>query len=104
MREDGVGHYIWFGGNKDVAVYQITDNRAQESAVQLLGNQFDGVLVTDDYAAYNAVDAKHQQMCWNHLRTCAKEIEQQIELAGASTSAAVNRVLPGTPALRPAHV
>ena len=103
-REDGVGHYIWFGGNKDVAVYQITDNRAQESAVQLLGNQFDGVLVTDDYAAYNAVDAKHQQTCWNHLRRPAKEIEQQIELAGASTSAAVNRVLPGTPALRPAHV
>jgi transposase len=86
-REDGVGHYIWFGGNKDVAVYQITDSRAQENAVQLLGNQFDGVLVTDDYAGYNAVHAKHQQTCWNHLRTRAKEIEQQIELAGAQARA-----------------
>jgi hypothetical protein len=82
-REDGAPRYVWFGGNKDVAVYQISDDRSGESAVQLLGNPFDGVLVTDDYAAYNAVDAKHQQTCWNHLRTRAREIEQQIELAGS---------------------
>jgi transposase len=79
-REDGDGHYIWFGGNEELAVYQITDNRAGESAVQLLGREFDGTLVTDDYQAYNAVEAKHQQTCWNHIRTRAKEIVQQIEL------------------------
>ena len=83
-RENGDGHYIWFGGNKDVAVYQITDNRSADSALQLLGKEFDGTLVTDDYAAYNAVEAKHQQTCWNHLRTRAKEIQQQIELAGSA--------------------
>jgi transposase len=55
--------------------------------VQLLGNPFNGVLVSDDYAAYNAVDAEHQQTCWNHLRTRAREIEQQIELAGSQTRA-----------------
>jgi transposase len=81
-RQDGTGHYIWFGGNDHLAVYQITDNRSGQSALQLLGNGFDGTLITDDYAGYNAVEAKHQQTCWNHLRTRAKEIEQQIELAG----------------------
>jgi transposase len=84
-RQDGVGHFIWFGGNKDLAVYQITDNRSAASALQLLGKEFDGTLVSDDYAAYNAVEAKHQQTCWNHLRTRAKEIEQQIELAGSAS-------------------
>jgi transposase len=79
-REDGQGHYIWFGGNDDLAFYQITDNRAGESAVQLLGKEFDGTLVTDDYQAYNAVEAKHQQTCWNHIRTTAKDIVRQIEL------------------------
>jgi len=79
-REDGQGHFIWFGGNEDLAVYQITDNRAQESAVELLGEDFDGTLVTDDYAGYNAVRAANNQTCWNHLRTRAKEIAQQIEL------------------------
>jgi transposase len=81
-REDGQGRYIWFGGNDHLAVYQITGNRAAESAVELLGKEFDGTLITDAYAAYNAVEAKHRQTCWNHLRTKAKEIEQQIELAG----------------------
>jgi transposase len=79
-REDGEGRYIWFGGNEQIAVYQITDNRSAQSAVQLLGKEFDGTLVTDDYPAYNAVEAKHQQTCWNHIRTKAKEIVQQIEL------------------------
>jgi transposase len=72
--------YEWFGGNEDLAVYQITDNRSADSAVQLLGKQFDGTLVSDDYAAYNAVEAKNRQTCWNHLRTKAREIVQQIEL------------------------
>jgi transposase len=86
-RQDGQGHYIWFGGNDHLAVYLITDNRSADSAVELLGEQFDGTLNTDDYAAYNAVGAKHRQTCWNHLRTKAKEIQQQIELAGATARA-----------------
>jgi transposase len=79
-RQDGQGHYIWFGGNEHLAFYEITDNRSAESAVKLLGKEFDGTLVTDDYAAYNAVEAKNQQTCWNHIRTRAKEIGQQIEM------------------------
>jgi transposase len=79
-REDGEGRYIWFGGNEHIAVYQITDNRSAESAVQLLGKEFGGTLVTDDYAAYNAVEPEHQQTCWNHIRTKAKEVVQQIGL------------------------
>lgn len=86
-RQDGQGHWVWFGGNKHVAVYQITDNRSADSALELLGKEFDGTLITDAYAAYNAVEAKHQQTCWNHLRTKAKEIEQQIELAGLTDKA-----------------
>jgi hypothetical protein len=79
-REDGQGHYIWFGGNKDVAVYLLTDNRASQSAVKLLGEEFDGTLVSDDYAGYNATNPKDRQTCWQHLRTKSKEILQQIEL------------------------
>jgi transposase len=80
-REDGQGHFVWFAGNDDVAVYQITDNRAAASAVELLGETFDGALVTDDYAGWNAAGAADRQTCWNHLRTKAKEVGQQVELA-----------------------
>jgi transposase len=79
-REDGQGHYVWFGGNQDVAFFQITDNRSSQSALQLLGKDFAGALVTDAYAGYNAVQARDRQTCWNHLRTTAKEVLKQIEL------------------------
>jgi hypothetical protein len=79
-RQDGEGHFVWYGGNEDVAVFQITDNRSSDSAVELLGEEFDGTLVSDDYAAYNAVNALHQQTCWGHIAAKSKEIVQQIEL------------------------
>jgi len=79
-REDGDGRYVWYGGNEDVAVYLITGDRSAESAVKLLGEAFDGTLVTDDYAAYNATNPRHQQTCWAHLARKSKEIVQQIEL------------------------
>jgi transposase len=85
-REDGQGTYIWFGGNEDIAVYQIAD-RSGQSAVKLLGEDFGGTLVTDDYASYNAVGAKNQQTCWNHIRTKAKEVVRQIELTDPPVSA-----------------
>jgi transposase len=86
-REDGQGGYVWYGGDQDIAVYQITDNRSADSAVELLGEEFDGTLVTDDYAAYNATHPQHQQTCWRHLATKAKEIIQQIELTNPPVKA-----------------
>jgi transposase len=78
-RENGRGRYVWYGGHEHLAVYQITD-RSADSAVALLGDDFDGTLVTDAYAAYNAVNASHRQTCWNHIAARCKELLQQIEL------------------------
>jgi transposase len=78
-RENGHGCYVWFGGSHALAVYQIA-NRSGDSAVQLLGNDFDGTLVTDAYASYNAVHARRRQTCWRHIAARAKEILQQIQL------------------------
>jgi transposase len=78
-REDGQGTYLWFGGNEQIAVYQIAD-RSGDSAVQLLGEDYGGTLVTDDYCSYNVVGAQNRQTCWNHIRTKAKEVVRQIEL------------------------
>ena len=78
-REDGQSRYVWFAGNPQLAVYQIAD-RSSDSAVQLLGDDFDGTLITDAYAGYNAVNATRRQTCWRHIATRAEEILQQIEL------------------------
>ena len=49
-------------------------------AQSLLGDHFGGVLHTDGYAAYNAVNAKERQSCLAHLIRKAKEIKQEIAL------------------------
>lgn len=78
-RENGHGIYLWYGGNRHLAVYQIAD-RTSESAVALLGADFDGALITDAYASYNAVNARHRQTCWAHIARRCKELLQQIKL------------------------
>ena len=78
-REDGRGRYLWYGGNKDLAVFQIAD-RSADSALWLLGHDFAGTLVSDGYPAYNAVNAAARQTCWNHIGTTCKELLQQIAL------------------------
>jgi hypothetical protein len=78
-RENGRGRYVWFGGNQHLAAYQITD-RSGDSAVQLLGDDFDGTLVTDAYAAYNAVHATHRQTCWSHIAARCKDLLRQIQV------------------------
>jgi transposase len=79
-REDGQGHFVWYGGHPHLAFFQITDNRSSDSALLLLGEDFDGTLVTDAYAAYNAVQARHRQTCWSHVASTCKDLLEQIRL------------------------
>lgn len=79
-REDGQGHYVWYGGHQNLAFFQITPDRTSDSAVQLLGSEFAGVLVSDAYAAYNAVEPRHWQTCWAHISRTAKELLEQLRL------------------------
>ena len=79
-REDGVGHYLWYAGNDDMAVFHIDRHRSSEVAQWILGNNFGGILNTDGYAAYNAVNAKARQSCLAHLIRKSKEIKQEILL------------------------
>lgn len=79
-REDGHGHFVWYGGHQDLSFFQITPDRSSESAVQLLGEEFGGTLIVDAYAAYNATEPLHWQTCWAHINRRAKELLEQIRL------------------------
>lgn len=77
-RQDGLGHYVWYAGNDDLAVFHIDRHRSSKVARSILGEKFGGVLNTDGYAAYNAVNAKDRQSCLAHLIRKAKEIKKEI--------------------------
>jgi len=79
-RQDGIGHYLWYAGNEELALYHIDRHRSSETAKLILGDDFAGILTTDGYAAYNAVNAKERQTCLAHLIRNCNEIKQEILL------------------------
>jgi hypothetical protein len=78
-REDGKSCYAWYGGNADVAVFQIDPRRTTEAAKRLLGDRIDGLLVTDAYAGYNAIEVQGRQSCLAHLIRKADELHKVLE-------------------------
>jgi len=75
-RSDGLGHFVWFAGNENLAFFHIDRHRSAEVAKALFGEDFDGTLVRDRYAAYNGI-GRDWQACLAHIITKAKEISRE---------------------------
>ncbi|NTU42183.1 MAG: IS66 family transposase [Nitrospirales bacterium] len=75
-RNDGVGHYVWFAGNEDLAFFHIDRHRSAEAARTVFGEDFNGSLVRDRYAAYNNIGTDWQA-CLAHIITNAKDISRE---------------------------
>ena len=79
-RHDGQNYWVWYAGDDDLAFFRWDAHRSTEAAQELLGEHFGGILVADAYAAYNGVHPKDRQSCLAHIKTKAKELEQELAL------------------------
>jgi hypothetical protein len=61
----GVDHYVWVFTDGQHVVFRLTETRETTVVQELLGG-YQGVLTTDFYAGYDALDCR-QQKCWVHL-------------------------------------
>ena len=75
-RSDGVGHFVWFAGNETLAFFHIDRHRSADVAKNIFGEDFDGTLVRDRYAAYNGIGVDWQA-CLAHILTKVKEISTE---------------------------
>jgi transposase len=75
-RSDGVGHFVWFAGNEQLAFFHIDRHRSGQVAKSIFGEDFEGTLVRDRYAAYNGIGADWQA-CLAHILTNAKDIRAE---------------------------
>lgn len=78
-RNDGSGYYAWFAGNEKLAYFHVDPHRSGAVAKSIFGEHYDGIMVRDRYAAYNAI-ADQWQSCLSHIITKAKEIKREHEL------------------------
>ena len=79
-RHDGNPYWAWYAGNPDLAFFHLDAHRSAEAAQSVFGERFQGTLVADAYASYNCVHPKDRQSCLAHIKTKAKELEQELAL------------------------
>jgi transposase len=77
-REDGLSGYIWAfvtDGREAVRYFEYDRSRGHQVAKRILGDDFQGWLVSDFYSAYNLVICHHQR-CWVHLLRDLHELKE----------------------------
>ncbi len=75
-REDGLNGSIWSASTPTVRYYEYQHSRGHEVIEALLGDDFQGVLGSDFYAAYNVHHGLHQR-CWVHFLRDGHDLKEQ---------------------------
>ena len=79
-RHDGHQYWVWYAGDDNLAFFHLDEHRSTEAAQSVLGQRFGGTIVADAYASYKGVHPKDWQSCLAHIKTKAKELEQELAL------------------------
>lgn len=81
-RVNGRTHWLWCFGNSEVTYYMINRSRGSPAINDFFQEFFDGVLITDFWAAYNAVSCADRQMCLVHLLGELKKVAMYKDSSG----------------------
>lgn len=74
-RENGRNGYAWNFNTNTVKFLVYRHTRSQTVVEEVLGQEFEGVLVSDFYAAYNVYTGFHQR-CWVHYVRDIKKLKE----------------------------
>jgi cell division protein FtsB/transposase len=75
-RNNGVNHWLWSFSNSEMSYYVIHKSRGQKVVEEALGRTYSGILSSDFYGGYNALDSPKQK-CWAHLLRDLKELREK---------------------------
>jgi len=75
-RENGRNGYLWSFSSPTVRYFLYRQSRAGAVVEEVLGEEFDGVLGSDFYGAYNVYQGPHQR-CWTHLLRAIHELKER---------------------------
>lgn len=73
--------WLWVCSTPSVTVFRLFQTRGAAGAEQLLGADFDGIVGSDRYSAYNWLDPTQRQACWAHLK---RDFQALLERGGQS--------------------
>lgn len=74
---EGKKGWLWVLVTPLVSFFAVVLSRSQESAKQLIGESFEGIVSSDRYSAYCWIDVNRRQVCWAHLKRDLTAIAQR---------------------------
>ena len=75
-RQDGRNGYLWSFSTPEVRYFLYRPSRGRTVVEEVLGDEFEGVLVSDFHGAYNVYQGPHQR-CWTHLLRDIHQLNEQ---------------------------
>ncbi|MFN6453009.1 MAG: IS66 family transposase [Nostoc sp. EfeVER01] len=72
----GVKEWLWVVANSEFCLLTAADTRSRAELETILGTQYQGVIISDDFSVYNGYQAFAQQKCLAHLRRHFKKLIQ----------------------------
>ena len=75
-RQDGRNGYLGSFSTPEVRYFLHRPSRSKRVEEEVLGDEFEGVLVSDFYGAYNVYQGPHQR-CWTHLLRHIHQLKEQ---------------------------
>jgi len=74
-RVNGTTHWLWCFGHRELTYFMIDRSRGAPALAKFFQTEFPGTLVTDFWAAYNAVACAERQLCLVHLLRELERVE-----------------------------
>lgn len=60
--------WLWVVLSPLVSFFEVTLNRSQQTAKDLIGENYSGIVISDRYSAYSWIPLSQRQVCWAHLK------------------------------------
>jgi len=64
----GENRTMWTAATPQAAIFRIVEDRHRDRLRELLGSEFEGVVTSDRWWAYDLLDPEQRQACWSHLQ------------------------------------
>ncbi|MFZ2602812.1 MAG: IS66 family transposase [Candidatus Omnitrophota bacterium] len=64
---NGENRWLWKFSNKKVSVSHIDKSRGQKVVEEIIGDKYNGTLISDFLSAYNKIPARNKQRCLIHI-------------------------------------
>jgi len=67
-RTAGEGRTLWTATTPTAAIFRVAEDRHRDRLAELIGTDYEGIVCSDRWWAYEHLDPACRQACWEHLK------------------------------------